>query len=109
MASVYLDLRVQGVVPIYVTKTISYPAITFTFAGGTMPTGFTIVMKDFASNGDDVTFAIGSGLTLSGANMLVWSLPTITQNAGVYHGTLMSTELVYGTAVRANITITVSL
>jgi hypothetical protein len=108
MSTTVLDLRVNGNLPIYLTKGISYPAITFTFgSGSTMPTGFTLTVFHWDAPNTARVFTVGNGLTIQG-NLLIWNLPIVTQNVGFYEGKLESDTAIYGSATRVKIRIKVS-
>jgi hypothetical protein len=105
MASV-LDLRVEGNIPILVTKGISYNALTFNFENAIPPSDMQIVLTAY-NNGFDSVFTVGSGLTISGNNM-IWNLGLVTANKGRYKGKITTNTTTFGAALNFDIILTVA-
>jgi len=100
-----LDLRVGGQIPIIVTKGITYNALTFNFENAIPPNDMRIVLNSY-NNGSDLVFTVGSGLTVSGNNM-IWNLGLVTANIGRYLGKITTTTTTFGAALNFDIILSV--
>lgn len=99
-----LDLRVRGNSPVLLTKGINYSALTWNMESP--PSDLTITMYAWNS-GNDQTWAVGSGITVTGDN-IIWDLGVVTNEKGDYFGKIESDDIVYGNAFRSTIEICVT-
>jgi hypothetical protein len=101
-----VDLKVEGLVGILVTRGISYPAISFEFLDSTPPSDMVVTLFDY--DGGDVTFTVGSGLTIED-NIVFWNLGLVEVPPKRYKGKVFTSDTVdFGAALNFNITLTVS-